>query len=142
MADYNSSLPVRTETNGDVAVKIVDGTIVSQALLVNPDGSINVNTGASDANVNLHDGSGVAITSVVNGSQTALSTIDQADGPVAPGTAASFSQLAGGVYHTAPPTLTNGQQAALQVDSAGRLLVDAAVTFPYDTNYGDRKSVV
>lgn len=42
MADFNSSLPVRTETNGDVAVKVVDGTIVGQQLTVNADGSVNV----------------------------------------------------------------------------------------------------
>jgi hypothetical protein len=63
-------------------------------------------------------------------------TKDQSDGPVTPGTVASFSQLAGGQYNSTPPTLTTGQQAALQVDSAGRLLVDANVVFPYDENYG------
>lgn len=48
MSDYNSSLPVRTETAGDIASKIVDGTITSQALTVNADGSINItDNGAS-----------------------------------------------------------------------------------------------
>jgi hypothetical protein len=61
---------------------------------------------------------------------------DQADGSVTGGTAASFSMLAGGIYNSTPPTLTTGQQASLQLDSAGRLLVDANITFPYDTNYG------
>lgn len=42
MADYDSSLPVRSQTNGDVAVKVVDGTIVSQTMTVNANGSINV----------------------------------------------------------------------------------------------------
>lgn len=42
MADFDSSLPVRTQTNGDVAVKVVDGTIVSQQMTVNADGSVNV----------------------------------------------------------------------------------------------------
>lgn len=55
-------------------------------------------------------------------------TKDQADGPVTPGTVASFSGLVGGQYNSTPPTLTNGQQAALQVDSAGRLLVDTSPT--------------
>ena len=32
MPDFNSSLPTRTENNGDVAVKVVDGTITSQTL--------------------------------------------------------------------------------------------------------------
>ncbi len=61
---------------------------------------------------------------------------DYADGPVSPGTAALVSTLIGGQYNSTPPTLTTGQQVALQVDSAGRLLVDANITFPYDTNYG------
>lgn len=48
MADFDSSLPVRTENNGDVAARIVDGTITTQALAVNADGSINVtDNGAS-----------------------------------------------------------------------------------------------
>lgn len=42
MSDYDSSLPVRTETNGDVAVKVVDGTTPSQTLTVNTDGSAEV----------------------------------------------------------------------------------------------------
>jgi hypothetical protein len=65
-----------------------------------------------------------------------LFTKDYSDGPVSPGTAAASSLLIGGQYNSTPPTLTNTQQVALQVDAAGRLLVDSAVTFPYDTNYG------
>lgn len=43
MADYNSSLPVRTESAGDVDVLISDATTPSQKLKVNVDGSIDVN---------------------------------------------------------------------------------------------------
>lgn len=42
MADYNSSLPVRTENAGDVIAKIADKTVPSQQLAVNADGSINI----------------------------------------------------------------------------------------------------
>lgn len=42
MADFNSSLPVRTENNGDVVSRISDGTVTSQLLAVNADGSINI----------------------------------------------------------------------------------------------------
>lgn len=52
-----------------------------------------------------------------------MQVIDAADGPVTPGTVASKSTLAGGQFNTALPTLTNTQQAALQVDSSGRLIV-------------------
>ena len=50
-------------------------------------------------------------------------TKDSADGPVTPGTVAGFSQLIGGQYNTTLPTLTTGQQSAIQLDSSGRLLV-------------------
>lgn len=42
MSDFNSSLPVRTENDGDVVAKISDATTPSQQLAVNADGSINV----------------------------------------------------------------------------------------------------
>lgn len=42
MADFNSSLPVRTENDGDVVVKVADSAIPSQQLTVNADGSVNI----------------------------------------------------------------------------------------------------
>lgn len=63
MSDYNSSLPVRTEQNGDVAAKIVDGTITSQALSVDASGKIYAK---------LNDGAGNDISSQANGAQRAL----------------------------------------------------------------------
>lgn len=42
MSDFNSSLPIRTEADGDVVVKVSDGTISSQHLTINADGSVNV----------------------------------------------------------------------------------------------------
>lgn len=52
--------------------------------------------------------------------------IDDASGPVAPGSPASKSDLIGGIYNTTPPALTNGQQAALQSDIKGRLQTSSA----------------
>lgn len=63
MADYNSSLPVRTETNGDVVVKLVDGTVNTQYLSIDAAGLIGSK---------LYDGAGNAITSQANGGQRAL----------------------------------------------------------------------
>lgn len=63
MSDYNSSLPIRTENNGDAAVKIVDGTITSQALNVDSSGRVTTK---------LDDGNGNIITSQANGGQRAL----------------------------------------------------------------------
>lgn len=63
MADYDSSLPVRTENNGDVVAKIVDGTLTSQALAIDAAGKVGVK---------LDDAAGNGITSQVNGAQRAL----------------------------------------------------------------------
>jgi hypothetical protein len=58
-------------------------------------------------------------------------------GPVAPGTIAGNSGLIGGQYSTTLPTLTNSQQAAVQVDSHGRLLtVNTNFPLTVDTNWG------
>ena len=161
MSDYNSSLPVRTENDGDVVSKIGDGATPSQYLGVDASGRIVVK---------INDGSGNSLTSQTNGAQRALDVginvagvqidprqiraltaadvvsvvqstspwivKDQADGPVTPGTVASFAQLGAGQYNATPPTLTDGQQVALQVDASGKLLVTASVTSADDHNYG------
>lgn len=63
MADFNSSLPVRTQTNGDVVVKLSDGTTNTQLLSIDASGRITSK---------LDDGTGNPITSQVNGAQRAL----------------------------------------------------------------------
>lgn len=63
MSDYASSLPIRTESNGDAAIKVVDGTITSQYLNIDSNGRI--------TNKN-QDGAGNSLTSQTNGSQRAL----------------------------------------------------------------------
>lgn len=55
MSDINSSLPVRTETRGDVAVKVVDNTVVSQGLTVNADGSVNITDNGGSLTVDATD---------------------------------------------------------------------------------------
>ena len=49
---------------------------------------------------------------------------DDAEGSVAGGTAGTKSLLAGGIYNSSAPTLTNAQQAALQLDASGNLKVN------------------
>jgi hypothetical protein len=51
MADFDSSLPIRTEAAGDVEIKIVDATVTSQKLAVESDGSINANVTATDLDI-------------------------------------------------------------------------------------------
>ncbi len=55
MSDYNSSLPVRTENDGDVVAKISDATVPSQQLTVNPDGSINITDNGGSLTVDATD---------------------------------------------------------------------------------------
>jgi hypothetical protein len=55
-------------------------------------------------------------------------------GSVAGGTAAANSELVGGVYNSTLPTLTNGQQASLQLDNSGRLLETRQALAPVVTS--------
>ncbi|PCI45868.1 MAG: hypothetical protein COB41_00320 [Proteobacteria bacterium] len=55
MADYNSSLPMRTENDGDAVIKIADGTTPSQHLAVNADGSINITDNSGSITVDASD---------------------------------------------------------------------------------------
>lgn len=63
MADANTSLPVRTQTNGDVVVEVADGTTPSQKLAIDASGRVTTK---------MDDGAGNAITSQTNGAQRAL----------------------------------------------------------------------
>lgn len=63
MSDYASSLPVRTENDGDVVVKVGDGTVPSQQLAIDA---------AGKPTVKLDDTDGNGITSQANGAQQAL----------------------------------------------------------------------
>ena len=86
MADYDSSLPVRTENDGDIAAKISDATIPSQQLKVNVDGSIDVNAqvtnsnlDASTDNVAISDGTDVLAIEAdgsINVNTTIAGTVD------------------------------------------------------------------
>ncbi len=55
MADFDSSLPIRTENPGDVISKIADATIPSQQLTVNADGSLNITDNGGSLTVDATD---------------------------------------------------------------------------------------
>lgn len=71
MADYNSSLPVRTEAAGDVIVKVGDGTTPAQQLAVDSSGRViakiqdsagnNLNSTSNALHVNVQNAS-IAVT--------------------------------------------------------------------------------
>lgn len=71
---------------------------------------------------------------------TALQLIDNPVGSVAAGTAGTSSYLTGGIFNTTLPTLTNGQQAAVQLDSSGRLIVVGVLTTKSDLTPGSPTS--
>jgi hypothetical protein len=133
MSDFNSALPIRSELVGqavyeDIIIKLGDATnpATQQAA---------VDTFGSQSSV-IKDIAGNAIGDQLLSASYWFQVVMPANGPAAPGTASAFSVLAGGIYNSTPPTLTTGQQSALQLDANGRLLVDAAIVFPYDENWG------
>jgi len=65
----------------------------------------------------------IASGAIAAGAQVDLLTMR---GTKAPGTAAANSLLGGAVYNSTTPTLTDGQQAALQVGPRGGLLIGGA----------------
>lgn len=80
-----------------------------------------------DPSLNLHplqtDSSGNLLVSLAAAPFSPFIVKDLADGSVTGGTAGTFSQLQGGIFNTSLPALTNGQQAALQLDFSGRLFI-------------------
>lgn len=68
-------------------------------------------------------GTGANVIGAVTQSGGPWTTADAADGPVVPGAVATKSMLMGGQFNTALPTLTNTQQAAIQLDSSGRVIL-------------------
>jgi hypothetical protein len=113
MADFNSSLPVRTQNNGDVVVNISDGTTETQKLAVDASGRITVKT---------DDGAGNPLSSTLISAAYYLNTYP-AFTALTGGTASTYSALVAGTYNTSLPTLTAGEQGSLQLDSSGRLII-------------------
>lgn len=132
--------------NFPASVEITDGTNI---LLTSGhpgyiQGSVSVSNFPSTQNVNITN-SAVAVTiatlpALPSGTNVIghvivdtapLTTVNgtvstDASGPVIPNTVASKSLLIGGQYNTTPITLTNQQQAAIQVDSNGYLKINIA----------------
>lgn len=93
-------------------------------------------------NIAAVGGNAVSTGAGANGSgcqRITLATDDAAStethGSRAAGTAASKADLVGGVYNTAAPAPTNGQQVALQLDSAGNLRINPAGNTGSFTSY-------
>lgn len=68
---------------------------------------------------------------------TSLQLLDDAIGSATGGTAAVSSALVGGKYNVTLPVLTDGQQAAIQVDQNGRVITSAITGFGAAFRFGD-----
>lgn len=71
MSDSNSSLPIRTQTAGDVIIKVADATIPAQQLKVEANGSVNANVSAN--NLDIRDLTFAADKIDVSGSSVSVS---------------------------------------------------------------------
>lgn len=81
----------------------------------------------------------IASGAIAAGAQVDLLTMR---GPKAAGTAAANSLLAGGVYNSGGITLTDGQQASVQFDSAGNLKVSGTGVAAGSTTSGQTMSPI
>lgn len=132
MADFNSSLPVRTQTNGDVVVKVVDGTVVSNALTVDSSGRVTIK---------LDDSAGNGITSTLIGSKQSLDVnvantvpipvtgtivvTDPAEGPIGSPPPVDAIYI-GALVSTSAPSWTTGNMESLSLTLAGAVRVDGS----------------
>lgn len=115
-------------TNGTTNAVYVNNFPASQAITgtvaATQSGTWNIN----NISGTLSLPTGAATETTLADVRTSVQLIDNAVGTVAAGTAGSNSLLTGGVYNSSAPTLTTGQQVALQLDSSGNLKTTATFT--------------
>jgi len=128
MADYNSSLPVRTQNNGDVVIELADGTTPSQKLAVNAAGSAQVAgqgvAGTPAGGVVSIQGVSGGTTVPVSGTVTATNSANGATGAAPP----SQATYVGGLASSSAPTFITGDLEPLSLTLAGALRVDGSAT--------------
>jgi hypothetical protein len=79
---------------------------------------------AQEVKITGQDSTGNTVNYVGADSNGNLQVVNASEGPVTPGTVATKSILTGAQYNSTSPTLTTGQQSALQLNSAGSLNVN------------------
>jgi len=128
MADYDSSLPVRTENAGDIDINVSDAVTPSQKLVVESDGSINVNAAfAAGTKVRLTDG---VEDSEINASGELQVRDDDANTLLGTIDADTSSLAAGQLPDGHNVTIDNGAAgAAVNIQDGGNsITVDGSVT--------------
>ena len=119
-----------TVTKGVIYGKTTGGGGGYVAVKVNPSGALTAEVSGTVAATqsgtwNINDVSGT-VSLPTGASTSALQSSVQ--GSVTGGTAAIASSLSGGIYNSSAPTLTNGQQAGLQLDSTGNLKIAGTIS--------------
>lgn len=121
------------QTNGTQQTQLVQG---GNTAAVSAAGAVKVDASATtqpvSGSVTVTQATGTNLHTVVDSSAlptgastSALQTSVQ--GSATGGTAATSSSLDGGIFNTTLPTLTNGQQAALQLNTSGKLLTQSSI---------------
>jgi hypothetical protein len=117
----NSSPVVIASDQAAVAIKAASASIASGAIASGALASGSISSGAF-ASGSVSSGAFVS-GALASGAVVDLTNITGSKGA---GTAAADSLLAGGVYNSTAPTLTNGQQASLQLGPHGGLMQGGA----------------
>lgn len=126
MADFNSSLPVRTQTNGDVVIQIVDGTTITQKAAVDASGAVKV---AGEGVAGTPAGGVVSVQGVSGGTPVPISGSITATNPSVSATGAAVpadATFIGGEASTSAPSYVNGDLEPLSLTLAGALRVDGS----------------
>lgn len=89
--------------------------------------SLPLPTGAATAALQTSGNASLTTIATNSGTQATAANQTAVQGSKSGGTAAASALLDGAIFLTSRPTLTNGQQAALQMDSATNLFVNCAV---------------
>src|SRR5271165_3908794 len=112
------------KVDGSAVTQPVSGTVtVTQSTAANLNATVTGTVAATQSGTwNVNNVSGT-VSLPTGASTSALQSSVQ--GSVSAGTAATNSQLSGAVYSSSTPSLTNGQQIALQVNSSGSLLTSS-----------------
>lgn len=76
---------------------------------------------AQEVKITGQDSAGTTVNYVTADANGNLAVKETSAGPVTAGTVAANSSLMGGQFNTVLPTLTNTQQAAIQLDSSGHI---------------------
>ena len=117
MSDYDSSLPIRTENNGDIATKLVDG--VNPALEAEIDALKDLHTRAK-----LADGSGNDFGTVPNPINVAITNNVLGDGIVDLNTSVAVASDASATHTYSVSAAKTGRLLSISASGSGKIKVE------------------